>query len=89
MDMELKELQEQLACVQAELTRLHMVQDFERNAEEYEGAASNERLWAKGALDEDTMLMHEENAEHCMMMAQLYRNMAKYPEAILKLFMED
>ena len=72
-----------------ELTKIHMTQDFEANAEEYEVAASNERLWAKGAPDNETAQMHEENAEHCVMMAKLYRNMAKYPDAILKLFMED
>lgn len=72
-----------------ELTKIHMTQDFEANAEEYEVAASNERLWAKGAPDNETVQMHEENAEHCAMMAKLYRNMAKYPDAILKLFMED
>lgn len=72
-----------------ELTLIHMVQDFSECAEEYEGAASNERLWAKGADTFETAAMHEENAEHCMMMAKLYRNMAKYPETVLKLFMED
>lgn len=72
-----------------ELTLIHMVQDFSECAEEYEGAASNERLWAKGAEDSETAAMHEENAEHCMLMAKMYRNMAKYPEAVLKMFMED
>lgn len=72
-----------------ELTKIHMMQDFEENAKQYDCAASNERLWAKGAEDADTAQMHEENAEHCVMMAQLYRNMAKYPDAIIKLFMED
>lgn len=72
-----------------ELTKIQMKLDFEENAKQYDCAASNERLWAKGAEDADTAQMHEENAEHAVMMAQLYRNMAKYPEAILKLFMED
>ena len=31
--------------------------------EEHRVAASNERLWAKGALDNETAQMHEENAE--------------------------
>ena len=30
---------------------------------DYRGAASNERLWAKGAQDEEQARMHEENAE--------------------------
>ena len=62
---------------------------LEELIEEHRIAASNERLWAKGAEDSETAAMHEENAEHCMMMAKLYRNMAKYPEAILKLFEKD
>ena len=72
-----------------ELTKIQLVQDFSELAEEYDGAASNERLWAKGANDSETAQMHEENAEHAVMMAQLYRNMAKYPDTIIKLFMED
>ena len=72
-----------------ELTKIQMVQDFSELAEEYDGTASNERLWAKGSDTDEEIQMHEENAEHYAMMAQMYRNMAKYPEAILKLFMED
>ena len=30
---------------------------------DYRGAASNERLWAKGAPDAEQAQMHEENAE--------------------------
>jgi hypothetical protein len=72
-----------------ELTKIQLVQEFSELAEEYDGAASNERLWAKGANDSETARMHEENAEHCVMMAKMYRNMAKYPDTIIKLFMED
>jgi hypothetical protein len=71
-----------------ELTKIQMVQDFEELYEEYLVAASNERLWAKGAEDQETTQMHEENAEHAHMMAQMYHRMAKYPDAVLKLFME-
>jgi hypothetical protein len=72
-----------------ELTKIQLVQEFSELAEEYDGAASNERLWAKGANDSETARMHEENAEHCITMAKMYRNMAKYPDTIIKLFMED
>jgi hypothetical protein len=72
-----------------ELTIIQITQDMEELAEQYEGAASNERLWAKGSPDAETTQMHEENAEHASMMAEMYRRMAKYPEAILKLFEED
>jgi hypothetical protein len=72
-----------------ELTIIQITQDMNELAEQYEGAASNERLWAKGAPDTESAQMHEENAEHCSMMAEMYHRMAKYPEAILKLFEED
>ena len=71
-----------------ELTLIHLNQDFEANAEEYEAAASNERLWAKGSDDAETAQMHEENAEHCMMMAQMYRRMAKHAEDIFNKYVE-
>ncbi len=72
-----------------ELTKIQLIQEFSELAEEYDGAASNERLWAKGADDSEMAQMHEENAEHCVMMAKMYRNMAKHPDTIIKLFMED
>lgn len=72
-----------------ELTKIQLVHEFEELAEEYDVAVSNERLWAKGAPDNETAEMHEQNAEHCAMMAKMYRNMAKYPDTIIKLFMED
>lgn len=36
---------------------------LEELIEEHRVAASNERLWAKGAPDTETARMHEENAE--------------------------
>ena len=72
-----------------ELTKIQVVQDFEELYEEYLEAASNERLWAKGAEDQEIAQMHEENAEHAYMMAQMYHRMAKYPDAVLKLFEGD
>jgi hypothetical protein len=72
-----------------ELTKIQMVQDFEELYEEYLEAASNERLWAKGSNTEEEIQMHEENAEHAHRMAKMYHRMAKYPDAVLKLFMED
>lgn len=72
-----------------ELTTIQITQDMEELAEQYESAASNERLWAKGSPDAETAQMHEENAEHASEMAKMYHRMAKYPEALLKLFEED
>ena len=63
-----------------ELTTIQMVQDLSELAEQYDGAASNERLWAKGSDTDEDIQMHEANAEHCIMMAQMYRRMAKHAE---------
>lgn len=68
-----------------ELLTIHITQDAEELVEQYETAASNERLWAKGSPDTETARMHEENAEHAATMAELYRRIAKCPEVILKL----
>lgn len=38
-------------------------------------AASNERLWAKGADDEETIRMHEENAEEHREFAELLKTL--------------
>jgi hypothetical protein len=72
-----------------ELTKIHITQDLLRQAEEHDGNASNNRLWAKGADDAEQARMFEENVEHFVMMAEMYRNMAKHPDTIIKLFMED
>ena len=72
-----------------ELTLIQIVQDMSELAEEYDGAASNERLWAKGSDTDEEIQMHEENAAHCAMMAELFRNIAKHPETIIKLFAEE
>ena len=71
-----------------ELTTIQMVQDFSELAEQYDSAASNERLWAKGAEDSDTAQMHEENAEHASMMAKMYRKMAEHALGLAETYME-
>lgn len=50
---------------------------FEEQAEEHRVAASNERLWAKGAPDQETAEMHEDNAMVNMQLADIYENMAR------------
>ena len=72
-----------------ELTLTQLVQDMFELAEEYEGAASNERLWAKGSDTEEDIQQHEQNAEHCYAMAQLFKRMAVHPETLYKLFSEE
>jgi hypothetical protein len=72
-----------------ELMMIQMAQDFNELAEQYDGAASNERLWAKGASDEVTIQMHLANAEHAVEMAEMYRRMSKNPEALLNQLEEN
>lgn len=50
---------------------------FAEQAEEHRIAASNERLWAKGAPNRETAEMHEDNAMFNMQLADIYENMAK------------
>lgn len=44
---------------------------LEELIEEHRVAASNERLWSKGAADEEQARMHEENAEEHMEFADM------------------
>jgi hypothetical protein len=59
-----------------ELMQIQMKHDFEELAEQYEGAADNELLWALGAPDAETTTMHTQNAVHCRDMAKMYRELA-------------
>ena len=44
---------------------------LEELIEEHRVAASNERLWAKGAPDRESAIMHEENAREHLSFADL------------------
>jgi hypothetical protein len=72
-----------------ELMMIQMEQDFNELAEQYDGAASNERLWAKGAPDTETARMHEENAEHNSEMAKFYRMLATRALDLIETFQEE
>ena len=50
---------------------------FEEQAEEHRIAASNERIWAKGAPNAETAAMHEDNVNTNMHLADIYENMTK------------
>jgi hypothetical protein len=58
-----------------EMIYMQMEQDLMNLAKEHEVAASNERLWAKGARKPEDAKLHEENAETHSLMARMYRNM--------------
>lgn len=72
-----------------ELMMIQMENDFNELAEQYDGAAENELLFALGAPDAEATKLHTQNVVQNREMAKMYRRMAKYPEAILKLFEED
>jgi hypothetical protein len=72
-----------------ELMMIQMEQDFNELAEQYDGAASNERLWAKGSPDAETAQMHEENAEHAFEMAKFYRYLATRALDLVETFQEE
>lgn len=72
-----------------ELAMIQMEQDLNELAEQYDVAASNERLWAKGSPDAETAAMHEENAEHASEMAKLYRYLATRALDLIESFQED
>lgn len=72
-----------------EFALIRIVQDMEELAKQYAGAAQNESLWASGAHTREAIEMHLQNAAENREMAEMYRRMAKHPEAILRLFEED
>lgn len=72
-----------------ELMMIQINQDMNELAEQYEGAASNERLWAKGAPDEETARMHEANVEQNTEMAKFYRMLATQSLSLIETFMKE
>jgi hypothetical protein len=59
-----------------ELMMIQINQDLTELAEQYFGAASNERLWAKGAPDKETAELHEQNAIQNHSMGLFYNYLA-------------
>ena len=51
---------------------------LEELIDEHRVAASNERLWSKGAVDEEQARMHEENAEEHMEFADMLTTLFNY-----------
>ena len=51
---------------------------LEELIDEHRVAASNERLWSKGAADEEQARMHEENAEEHMKFADMLTTLFNY-----------
>ena len=72
-----------------ELMQIQMEQDLAELAEQYEGAADNELIWALGAPDAETTKMHTQNAVHCRDMAKMYRYLASRTSDLVESFDED
>jgi hypothetical protein len=72
-----------------ELMMIQIKQDLCELAEQYAGAASNERLWAKGAPDAESAQMHEQNAIHNHTMALFYGYLASRALDLVETYMED
>ena len=62
---------------------IKITNDMAELAEQYEGAASNERLWAKGSPDQETAAMHEHNAAECAVLAAIYKMFSKNPQLLI------
>jgi hypothetical protein len=62
---------------------INIINDMAELAEQYEGAASNERLWAKGAPDRETAVMHESNAAECAYLADFYKRLSENPQLLI------
>jgi hypothetical protein len=72
-----------------ELAIIQIKQDMEKLAEEYLGAASNERLAAKGSETEEEIQMHEANAEHNHIMGLFYSYLASRGLDLIEAFQEE
>lgn len=72
-----------------ELMQIQMEQDFAELAEQYEGAADNELIWALGAPDAETTKMHTQNVVHCRDMAKMYRYLASRTSDLVESFDAD
>ena len=71
-----------------ELMQIQLTQDLYELAEEYEGAASNCRIAAKGSDTAEEIMMFEESAEHNFVMAQMYRRLAENAETLISIYAE-
>lgn len=72
-----------------ELMMIQMEQDCNELAEQYDGAAENELLWALGAPDAETTKMHTQNVVQNREMAKFYRYLASRALDLVESYMED
>ena len=72
-----------------ELMMIQMENDFNELAEQYDGAAENELLFALGAPDADATKMHTQNVMQNREMAKFYRYLATRTLDLIESFEEE
>ena len=72
-----------------ELMLIQMEHDFNELAEQYDGAAENELLFALGAPDAEATKMHTQNVVQNREMAKLYRYLVTRALDLIESFEEE
>ena len=72
-----------------EMMRIQIAHDFEELAEQYDGAADNEQIFALGAPTMEATKMHLMNVVQNREMAKFYRYLATRPLDLIECFEED
>lgn len=72
-----------------ELMMIQMENDFNELAEQYDGAAENELMFALGAPDVESTKMHTQNVVQNREMAKFYRYLATRALDLIESFEEE
>lgn len=72
-----------------ELMMIQMENDFNELAEQYDGAAENELMFALGAPDAESTKMHTQNVAQNREMAKFYRYLATRALDLVESFEEE
>jgi uncharacterized membrane protein len=72
-----------------ELMMIQMENDFNELAEQYDGAAENELLFALGAPDAEATKLHTQNVVQNREMAKFYRYLATRALDLIETFQEE
>lgn len=72
-----------------ELMMIQMENDFNELAEQYDGAAENELLFALGAPDAESTKLHTQNVVQNREMAKFYRYLATRTLDLIESFEEN
>lgn len=62
---------------------INIINDMAELMEQHQIAASNERLWAKGAPDQETAEMHERNAAEHTYLVDIYKKICENPQLLI------